>query len=457
MMGDHLLFLHLKEEWRMMTSYFSSEKLFFLFPLVLFFLGFLMALLIPFIEKAFDIRELLVAFHLLLGLYGLFVGGFGFFADEVAQTWFGEARLLIHMHTILPISFRKIFTWFYIKDIVYYLVLTLIPLFLGAFLSFTIPIVTFARIVISSTLSFLIGVSVSFLVSSLYVRKPVSAGLLPLIIGVLYVAGVSYEDFPPLSFLFRKDLFSLVLSVVLFIIFSVISLAITKPVTKTATRTFSKSQLFSRVDPLLAKEIVDVRRSGTWRILITSYLFPLFFLYGIFYFSEKMFNFSLDIPLVFYAVFIGYLSTLVYSWLNNIDPPLPMAVLPVTTSQLLKKKIKLFSMASLLVAVSYLVALAYILSGLDVLLLSVYCMGSVTFYVAAVTAYLCGLYPNTRLFDGSVLVKYLAAILPVLILLSILSLMRFYTEIVTVASVVLGFSFLLYKRLEAKYEGAYLS
>lgn len=92
-MSDHLLLLHLKEEWRMMTSYFSSEKLFFLFPLVLFFLGFLMALLIPFIEKAFDIKELLVAFHLLLGLYGLFVGGFGFFADEVAQTWFGEARL----------------------------------------------------------------------------------------------------------------------------------------------------------------------------------------------------------------------------------------------------------------------------------------------------------------------------------------------------------------------------
>jgi len=161
-MSDHLLSLHLKEEWRMMTSYFSSEKLFFLFPLVLVFVGFLMALLIPFIEKAFDIKELLVAFHLLLGLYGLFVGGFGFFADEVAQTWFGEARLLIHMHTILPISFRKIFIWFYIKDIVYYLVLTLVPLFLGAFLSFTIPVVTFARIVVSSTLSFLIGVSVSF-------------------------------------------------------------------------------------------------------------------------------------------------------------------------------------------------------------------------------------------------------------------------------------------------------
>lgn len=452
---DNLLTLHLKEEWRMMTSYFSSKKLFLLFPLILLGIGFFMASLIPVMENAFNLRELIVAFHLLLTVYGLVVGGFGFFADEVAERWFRDVHLLIHMHHVLPLSFRKIFTWFYIKDIVYYLLLTLIPLFAGAFLAFTIPVHTFVKVLVSSLLSFLIGVSVSFLVSSLYVKTRLSLLVVLVIGGVMYEAGFSYRDFPPLSFL-EGSITQLILSVGIFAAFSVISLYITRPVTRTATKLFARTRLFSHVDPLLAKEIIDVRRSGTWQVIMTSYAFPLVFLYSIFYFSGRLFHFDLDIPLVFYAVFIGYLSTLVYSWLNNIDPPSSMVTLPVTVSQVIKRKITLFSVFSCGVALLYLVGLGYFLGDLDILWVSLVCMGSTTFYVAAVTAWLCGLYPNTRLFDGSVLVQYLAAILPVLIVLSILSFMRSYLEIVVVSVIVLGFSLWMYRNLGRKYESVYL-
>jgi len=454
-MAENLFTLQLKEEWRMLTSYFSSDKLFFAFPLVLLLLGFFMASLIPFIERAFDMKELLTAFHLLLGLYGIFVGGFGFFADEVAQRWFRDAKLLIHMYDVLPISFRRILTWFYIKDIVYYLFLTIFPLFLGAFLSFAIPFPIFAKVVVSSVLMFLIGVSITFLVSALYVRNRLSLVGVALIAGLMYVRGFSFSDFPPLQYLYG-DLTSAGVSIVIFVTFSVISLIITTPVTKPVKKLFPQSHLFYRIDPLLAKEIIDVRRSGTYQVIATSYLFPLFFLYGIFYFSGRLFQVPLDIPLTFYAVFIGYLSTLVYSWLHNIDPPSPMRTLPVTMSQIIKKKIKLFLAASFVLAVVYLIILSYLLSDLSILPLSVYSMGSITFYVAGVTAYLCGLYPNTRLFDGSVLIKYLGAILPVLVLLSILSLTKSSLEIFVVSSVVVLLSFLVYKRLDRKYEGVYL-
>lgn len=455
-MADNLLTLQLKEEWRMMTSYFSSKRLFFAFPLVLLVVGFLMGSLLPLVRQAFDVRELLIAFILLFGLYGILVGGFGFFADEVAQRWFGSAGLLIHMYEVLPISFRRIFLWFYIKDIVYYLLLTIFPLFLGAFLSGALPGSTFARIMVSSILMFLIGVSATFLVSSLYVRNRFSVIAVILVIAFMYVQGFSFLDLPPLQVLFKGGLFPLGLSVAIFVVFSVFSLAISTPVERSATERFSRSSVFGRADPLLAKELIDIRRSGTWQIIVTSYLFPLFFLYGIFYFSERLFHFYLDIPLIFYAVFIGYLSTLVYSWLHNIDPPSPMATLPVTTSQVIKKKIKLFLMTSFLIAIVYLVVLGYILGDLNIFPLSVYSMGSITFYVAAVTAYLCGLYPNTRLFDGVVLTKYLGAILPVLILLSIFSFMRAYVEICVGSSVVLLLSLFVYKRLDEKYERVYL-
>lgn len=455
-MDRQLLTLQMKEEWRVMTSYFSSEKLFFLFPVIIFFVGFFMGLLLPLFKSAFDMRELLVAFTLLLGAYGLFVGAFGFFADEVAQRWFREARLLISMYDVLPLSFRRIFTWFYVKDIIYYLFLTIFPLFLGVFLSFKINHTIFLKVMVTSVLSFLVGVSVSFVISSVYVRNRFSLIVVLLVLAALYSVGFSYTDFPPLHFLFNRDLLSLGLSVLIFLIFSLFSLIITQPTERAPRKAFLKSDLFSRIDPLTAKEVIDLKRSGTWQIMITSYLFPLFFLYGIFYFSGRLFQFEITIPLLFYAVFIGYLSTLVYSWLHNIDTPSFMSTLPVTTAELIKRKIRLFLLTSFTVSVVYLVILGYLLNDVRSLPLSVVSMGSTTFYVAAVTAWLCGLYPNSRLFDGSVLARYLVGILPVLVFLSILSLMRESVGILVVSLVILIFSSFVYVKLDKKYGDVYL-
>lgn len=454
---DNLLTLNLKEEWRMLTSYFSGEKLFFVFPIILFGIGVIMSYLIPVFRTAFDMKELVAGFHLLLGLYGLFVGAFGFFADEVAQTWFGDAKLLIHMYAIHPVSFRKLFTWFYIKDIVYYLGLTLFPLFLGGAVSLAVPWSTFLVLIGSLTLSFLVGISVSFIISAVYIRKPKALAGILLGVALLVLSGVSYHDFPPIRFYFTRNLIFLGISVALFCIFSLFSLGITKPVERRAAHTYAPSDLFSRVDPVMAKELIDVKRSGTWRIIITSYLFPLLVFYGIFYFSGRLFQIDLNISLVFYGVFLGYLSTLVYSWLNNIDPPISLVTLPVTISHIIQRKIMLFLVSSFGIAVVYLVVLGYILEDILVLPLAVFCMGCTTFYVAAVTAWLCGLNPNTKLFNGIILVKYLGAILPVLVALSILSFMKSYIPILGVSALILGISYLIYMNLDKKYEVVYLS
>ncbi|MBU6996093.1 MAG: hypothetical protein HXS41_01225 [Theionarchaea archaeon] len=450
-MVESLLSLNLKEEWRMLTSYFSSRNLFFAFPAVLVVIGVLMGRLLPLFREAFEMSELVVAFHLLMAVYGLFVGAFGFFADEVANTWFKDGHLLIHMHTILPISFRKLLAWFYIKDIVYYLFLTIIPLFLGLFLSFSVSLGVFARLFGSSLLSFLVGVSVSFLVSSLYVRSRLSlAGIL--VAGALIAGTGAIEEFPPLVSFVSRDWGAALLSAGIFIVLSALSLVITKPVQRARRKSFAKTDLFHQMNPVLAKEIIDVRRSGTWQIIATSYLFPLVFMYGIFYFSGRLFQFHIDIPLVFYAGFIGYLSTLVYSWLNNIDPPSSFSTFPITASTVIKKKITLFLLFSFSVATVYLVVLGYILDALSLVPLSLVIMSSTSFYVAAVTAWLCGLYPNTRLFDGAVLARYLVLILPVLLVMSILSLMGRSLWLLAISGVTLVAAVLLYERLDMKYE-----
>jgi hypothetical protein len=450
-MNDQLLSLQLKEEWRMLTSYFSSQTMFILFPFILVVVGFSMSWLLPFVREAFNMQEVLTALILLTTFYGLFVGGFGFFADQVAETWFRDATLLLHVHHILPISFKRIFVWFYIKDIVYYLFMTLIPFFVGAFLSFQLPMLPFFYVIISAVCAFLMGVSVSFLLSALYVRNGLSLlGILVIAGGIIY-ARIPLRSFPPLRGLLEKDMISFFISIGIFILFSLLALLITQPVLKSPRNRVSHSSLLSRMHPLLAKEIIDVQRSGTWRIIVTSYVFPLGFLYGIFYFSGRIFSVSLHIPLLFYATFIGYLSTLVYSWLNNIDTPQTLSTLPVTPFDLIKRKIQLFLLSSFLIATIYLLLCGYGIGELSTLPLALFTMGGVTVYVVGITAWLCGLYPNTRLFDGSVLLQYLAYILPVLVGLSILSLTQMHGEIFIVTAVLLLISFFVYRGLHRRY------
>lgn len=450
-MNGKLLLLNLREEWRMLTSYFSSQTMFILFPIILIIVGCAMSFGIPFIREAFDMTEVLTAGILLITVYGLFVGGFGFFADEVAETWFRDAHLLLHTYHILPISFKKLFVWFYIKDILYYLFMTLIPLFLGIFLSFQLHARTFLYLLGSAVCGFLLGVSVSFLLSSLYVRNRIILPGVLLILGGIIYTGLPLRSYPPLRGFLEKDVSWYLISLGIFVSFSLVSLLMTNPVNKSRRKAVSHSQLLSRLDPLLAKEIIDIRRSGTWRVIITSYAFPLFFLYGIFYFSGRLFHVDFHIPLLFYATFIGYLSTLVYSWLNNIDSPRTLSTLPVTPFNLIQRKIRLFVLSSFIIASVYLVVLGYGIGELSILPLALFTMMGVTAYVVVITAWLCGLYPNTRLFDGSVLAQYLVCILPVLVGLSILSLSRKYVEMSFITACLMVLSSWIYTKLHGKY------
>jgi hypothetical protein len=175
-------------------------------------------------------------------------------------------------------------------------------------------------------------------------------------------------------------------------------------------------------------------------------------MYGIFYFSGRLFHVAFHIPLLFYATFIGYLSTLVYSWLNNIDSPKTLSTLPVTPFDLMRRKIRLFILSSFTIATVYLVVLGYGIGELPLLPLALYAMVGVTVYVVVITAWLCGLYPNTRLFDGSVLAQYLGYILPVLVVLSVLSLSRRHVEMAVFTTGILVLSAWMYRKLQGRYE-----
>ncbi len=168
-----ILIMMIKEEWRIHSSLYGG-RLFALFPLMIGIFTFISCLFLPYLQAVMPTRQLVMLAHYLFLLFGMSAGAFGLFGKEVMNRRFGQASLIAYSSRSLPISDRKIFFNFFIKDILYYFMLWIIPIIMGLTLSMpmlskSIPYALF----ISGTLvlSFLIGLSLVFFLSTLYAHS----------------------------------------------------------------------------------------------------------------------------------------------------------------------------------------------------------------------------------------------------------------------------------------------
>jgi hypothetical protein len=157
---------------------------------------------------------------------------------------------------------------------------------------------------------------------------------------------------------------------------------------------------------LVSKELVDLRRSGTVSKMFFSFVLPLLFLS----FTAWFVNNGLAIPVgfntVFYAAMVGFVGTLMYSWLNNIDLSEYYSLLPVSVPQLIRIRVVVFLMLTVGISAVFVIAIAFINGDTELLWLAMIVMFMTSLYMAAVTAYLTGLKTNTFLFDTSILAKF---------------------------------------------------
>jgi hypothetical protein len=157
---------------------------------------------------------------------------------------------------------------------------------------------------------------------------------------------------------------------------------------------------------LVAKELVDLRRSGTVAKMFFSLVLPLLFLS----FAAWFINNGLAIPVgfntVFYAAMVGFVGILMYSWLNNIDLSEYYSLIPVTVPQLIRVRVIVFLALTLGISAFFVIGISIINGDTELLWLALVVMFVTSLYMAALTAYLTGLKTNTFLFDTSVLVKF---------------------------------------------------
>ena len=102
-----------------------------LFPVMICAIAFMGTFLLPLIQESFPTGDLVILIHAQYLMLGLMVCFFGLMGNEVMNRRFGQASLLAFSARTLPLSPKRIFTIFVIKDLLYYFILWILPLGAG--------------------------------------------------------------------------------------------------------------------------------------------------------------------------------------------------------------------------------------------------------------------------------------------------------------------------------------
>ena len=384
------------------------------------------------------------------------VGAFGLMGREFMNRRFGQASLIAYSSRTLPVSERLIFANFLVKDVVYYFIFYILPFIEGfAFAAAFVPSegfhssVTLLILLLTLSLSFMIGLSLVFFLSTIYAHsgKLLISGLLAIPIFLLFISGnldsSSFYSLPSLSFFLFPSKNQLLLSSVLIIVSSVLSLLFLKVDFPQAEKSFPNS--FSklcgefgsyRYAVFIAKDLLDLKKSeGGLGKLIFSFLIPAILLWMLLSALGTVLP-ALN-TLILFSLVLGVLSSSMYYWLTEYDIFASYAFLPLKVSDIIRSKLNSYLFLNL-VPLLLLVPLTFTKDP-DVLLPALLLFISVSLYMVSILVYLTGLSPSLNLYNGRTFALYTLSVMPLLIVNIILSMFGSLYVLVNLLLLLLAF------------------
>jgi hypothetical protein len=472
----------LLEEYRLHVSQ-TSRRMFMAMPIYVFVLTFFFAGSFPNLQTGLPLGDMLT---LALGgifIYGISVGAFGFLGHTYIERRYGKVNFIIAMPFLLPLSFRSTFFGMYVRDIIFYTVLILGPAFCGLLLASFFAhyaLISCLMLFVAMFLSFLFGISLSFAISVLYTRSTLAFGIAVTALGVL-MAGFGIFHLYPLGYVlppiglelsstpFMHDpgvvLLYFAVSVIAVVSFTLFAVLLVKQEYESAKSQFvevfsryrTMTKFAGRFEALLAKEFVDIVRSGLLKKIGFAYVAPLLFLS----FTTWYINNGLKIPVgfnsVFYAGMVGFFGVMLYSWLTNIDLADYFETLPVSVPSVIKGKLLAFFILTSVISTIFVVGISLLNNEMRLLWLALPVLYITGAYMVLATAYLTGLSTNSFLFDPNIMLKFTALALIPDFGITILSLSIDTTPLVSAGGIgivlvfVALFSWYFYRGIERKW------
>lgn len=468
------VWLMLKEEFRLHTSkVYKLEVL--LFPILNFVFILLCALLSPKLTKSIDLHYFFYMACSGLFLYGVFMGAFVFFGRDYVERQFGKVAFLISTPLLHPVSFRKILLAYFLHDVIFYFVFTITPTSLALLIATPIMgfhIVSVLMVILCSTLSFLLGISISFFAANLFIRSLPAFVAFSVLMGAfitLVVLIPGYEFlFPAYMFQITRQWGYLLASFTLPVLALALGLILVteRPVQKASVIHASygldkrRYRIFKEYSTLVAKEMLDVRRSKMLTKILFSFIVPLIMISFGSWMMRTGLEIEMDFNLIFYASLVGFFGIMIYSFLNFTDATDYYEVLPISVPQLIKAKLIVFAILTTIVSTVFLLVMTVIMGQYLYLPLAFIVMFITSSYMVVTTAYLTGLRTNSSLFNINILIKFnCMATLP-LGLVTITSFIigtHFVVATMTIlamCTVLLVVTYILYRKIDDKWKKA---
>lgn len=480
---SYLLRLMLKEEFRLHATY-SSRRMFIAFPVIVALFSFGIGVTSQRLLEVTPLRDAILFLHLSAFLYGLGVGAFGFLGAQYLERRHGHRNYIVAMPGLLPMSFRRTFLGMYVRDAVFYVALVLVPMVVG--LTASVPFTGFRLtsigfLFLAALVSFLVGMSLSFFVSTVYMRSRTAfsgvvggialafaaAGVLRVLPVEAILPGLSMHfGLPPFG---PPGLPALVagLAGAALITACVAGALLLVPEQYEPRSAPAEEDELPGVDArlgiargyrvLLAKEIVDLRRSGTVAKMFFSFVTPLLFLSFTAWFVRNGLRVPVGFNSVFYGAMVGFFGVLLYNWLNNVDAMDYYATLPVGVPTVIRTKLIAFLILTTGISTAFVVGVSALNGDVRLLWLALPVMFVTSVYMVVMTAYLTGLRTNSFLFDPGILAQFaILAMLPDLGL-TILSFTVDRDPMFTISGIALVLTFMaaatafLYRGIDAKW------
>ena len=389
--------------------------------------------------NSFTWQELRFGLHLPLLMFSLGMGTFAFMGRDALVRRTASKNHLLASPALQPLPNSMAHFAYFVKDLVFYVMLILSPIIIGMGLGkgldtlfgittpleySSLPWTWFAMVVTLAQ-----GLVISFLASALWMRGrpftifgPVSVILFGIIVGVgaidieFILLGLKIQTeknvlFGLLGFVFCIGLgyFSSLLIIDDFDVSVVEKGDLFRPM-------YGRLSFLGRgeIRILVAKEFVDLFRSGSIKKMVVSYTIPLAVLLGMAWlidFAEA----PIPINLLSYAPFLGFFGFNFYSWLTILDSPEFMNGLPVRVPQLIRAKVLVYFIITSWISLIFIILMAWRLDEWSSLPTSIVVMFANSIYIVALTAFLMGLRPNKAIFDASIMIWFwIGTVLPLL-------------------------------------------
>jgi hypothetical protein len=439
----------MKEEWRLHRSLVGGLGSA-LFPFMVFLLTAFCAVVAPFILRNLPLATILLMLHAASIIYGFFVGGFGAMGEHVMTRRLGQVNMLLRLPQVYPISFRRVMAVFYVKDSVFYLVYTYVPMVLGigvgaALAGFSAPGVL--RLGATMFLTFMLGMGLSFAVSAASARSRVagaaaSMGLLA-VVALVYPLGVlqPHQILLPLGYWVDGSSAWPLSSAALAVGLAAAGALLMKERFEAQQRRYTDSLLgvegrlgvLGGLRFLVAKEWLELARSGSLAPAVGGYTLQLLAVYFISWLFETGFGVQLGFNVIFYSAFVGFMGVMTYSSLTSLEHNEYLNVLPVRVDSLVRAKLAVYFILTSGVTAGYVVLIGLLKGEMHLVLPGLLVAACTSVFVVAVTAYLTGLWTNTMFFGAGTILRFALMVVPLLTFIEVgAMILPFMTGLATV-------------------------